>query len=125
MSRIKWRAWDCQNKEYFKPTYEAYKNRLEELLLMPCGDLCMRTMDGTAHESTFQNRFIVEQFTGLVDKNGKEIYEGDIVKCREVGYDEEVVAFTYGGFYPFCIMGWELTVDNDACEVIGNIHEKE
>ena len=55
------------------------------------------------------------QFTGLTDKNGKEIYEGDILKS-EWGYSGLV------DFEAIIYSKYECTLDNDM-EVIGNIHQ--
>ena len=61
----------------------------------------------------------IGQFTGLHDKNGKEIYEGDIV-TDGVGKYKIIYDLKLAGYQPYCIFRDD---PENYCEVIGNIYE--
>ena len=108
MSRIiRFRAWDKINKRmlaYVSPGTVTYFDDDKNAEAIDCD---------------------VMQFTGLLDKNGKDIYEGDIVETEVGRYNKDIgtVEFEDGCFVAD---GW-FVEDNKTyanwSEVIGNIYE--
>ena len=71
-----------------------------------------------------------DEYTGLKDKNGKEIYEGDIVNADDDRYrvcfgEYDKTNTTHIGFYLLPLRNDEFAIETlwRGCEVIGNIYE--
>ena len=110
MRTIKFRMLDATENEFYLP-YPTEDN------IWPFG-----FFNGVPD---IPNGWTMEQFTGLFDEQGKEIYEGDIVVYLEyqshTGKGEfvrkvEVVTFREGFYDP-------VYIDDDEFLIIGNIHE--
>lgn len=119
MREIKFRVWDNIAKKYIDSRYVS----ISGLGLLHVAKRIIKNCFRPPH--TRKNPwFIVEQFTGLRDKNGTEIYEGDIL-IDDTGEPIErwVVKFSDGGFVGECAGVTEPLFELTNLEVVGNIHE--
>jgi uncharacterized phage protein (TIGR01671 family) len=114
MRKIRFRAWDIENK--------CMRNNVAVGLGMVEYDL-------SCHQPV--EIMIPMQFTGLFDKNGTPIYEGDIVKCKFAFGDNVCEVVEEKGCYWVSQKNKEIkdkAHDNlywhiDGIEVLGNIYE--
>ena len=117
--RFKFRAWDNVNKKY---------DYLECLYLSQSGGVCYLGMDGYLTYPNEDEDYIVEQCTGLRDKNGTLIYEGDIVELINVR-SQTVVSWGLGQWVVKYMDGTThktpMVLLSANIEVVGNIHEWE
>lgn len=114
MREIKFRAWDEDGYMIYPPFSLMFNENKNIVLLEP---------DGTFGE-VGSAIIALMQFTGLLDKNGKEIYEGDVVRVPEINRKNTAVEFYKGGFVT---RGNGMDCEHISVfrnyEVIGNIYE--
>lgn len=109
----KFRAWDKKVKEMIEDVasihFKAEMITTSNLYFYPFKDIELM------------------KSTGLKDKNGKEIYEGDIIYCRDLWLDgdrrkthKQIVKYDSGMFSAGYV---SLRTNNSTSEIIGNIYE--
>ena len=116
MREIKFRAWLKESNEKFREI-----NPFKFIHINHEGELFS------------DENVIISQFTGLLDKNGKEIYEGDILKSEYNSHEQYAchpVVFKNGSFtvdhnINNCCKPWRgnLYSHHNSEEIIGNIYE--
>ena len=109
MREIKFRVWDKVNKSYKQDTYHS------------CPDI------NGIHEIGVGGDYVLQQFTGLQDSKGVDIYEGDVLEgnSRTVRGLKLISKFNKG-----CFMGELLNGDGYIhlyfmvkSKIVGNINE--
>ena len=131
MREIKFRVL-IDYRIYYQDEYDAYSDNLTSI------DIFKKTITITSfynYENVYRfedEKVKLMQYTGLKDKNGKEIYEGDIVKIiKSEGYGEYYEQVKYTGKIEYCVSEFRvqplnLRLSDETIieiEVIGNIYE--
>ena len=118
MRTIKFRAWDKKLKLMAEVLTLSFKNnKIECVHYASNGGVYMFNGEKNV------KRYYLMQFTGLKDKNGKEIYEGDIYIFNRKTKNKYIVKSMQEFFEEKGYEEKEFGVPYNNIEVIGNIHE--
>jgi len=130
MREIKFRAWDKQGSFVNSKIGKAEPHMIENVGISVRENFCTKQPEwfadgGKLHVPSGCDELVLMQFTGFIDKDGQEIYEGDIILQDGPGSAQRLIVYERGN--PVAVReNYDpilLSYIVETVKVIGNIYE--